>query len=280
MIYKILLIATAAASVVGFKLSRYYAEEAREATQTLEPSRLKLEDAKKKEEISFKDLQMYKKREMLEKRKENLKREIDSLERDIDCLNIEIKDIEATQKGDISSQEREIPLLEIEMDDENMNRVITATMNLIRPEGSTREALAELFDETVFVLDGHMSLNIDDLYEEAQMLNQRYAKRACMFKGAGVNKTLGRLCIILGYVHLEPRVKDPYIENETGYVVIVYQFSDSGRVNARGMDYMSLDDKDYVNSLLPEDYKMFSYKGNDYDKFSYKGAEEVKFEEK
>ena len=171
------------------------------------------------------------------------------------CL---LQKIEATQKGDISSQEREIPLLETEMDDENMNRVIAATMNLIRPEGSTRDALAELFDETVFVLDGHMRLNIDDLCEEAQWLNQRYAERGHKFISAGLNKTLGRLYIILGYVYLTPRVKDPYIKNENGYIMIVYQFGDSGRVNARGIDYMP-----YIGDRpeLPEGYVPFDYKG-------------------
>lgn len=287
MIYKILLIAVSAAAVVGFKLSGDYAKEAQEAAQAQKASLAELTDAQKREADSLKVLQEaidahgdYTKKDFLELEKmvnEKNAEYINACAENQEICN-QLKSAQLQEKqvnNDIASLESDISRLEKEID-QNINRVIAATMNLVRPEGSTREALAELFDETVVELNGHKSLNIDDLCEEAQRLNQRYALRAHKFKGAGVNKTLGRLCIILGYTNHMPRVKAPYIKNETGYIMIVYQFGDSGRVNARGIDYMSIEDKDFVDSLLPEGHDKFSYKGDDYDRFFYKGATEVK----
>ena len=288
MIYKILLIVAAVAAAAGIKFSGDFVREAREATLALESSQKKLTAAQKKEETSAQELNNlidalgdlsekdYKEWEEKAETAKNaryaasaesealsnqmLSDSYDRQRKEI-VLNREINSL-ASENTRLQKEIKSIIDKPVEpLGKDNINRVIEATMNLIRPEGSTREALAELFDDAVLVLGGHMYEYMDDLYNEFQEENQRYAKRARKFISAGVNKSLGRLYIILGYVHLNPRENNPYITDETGYITLVYQFGSSGRVDSRRIDYSQKTTRNPNRPKLPKGYVPFNYTG-------------------
>lgn len=249
--YKIPIIAAAVAAVGAIVTSQQLKIGTMETSRLLQKSQNELKTAQEAEKESaaklaqvkdsFGDIseEDYKKAQAAAEEKEAeakaLRQEVEAL---VESVNSESQQL-STQINELRRRNRDLENnirgLDNELRDfvgftnKNINRIIAARLNLLKPEGITRQKLGTLFCESI-TLNGEQ-ISLDTYAETLKKEHEAYAPRAIKLLGSATRRRDSTLELLVAFVY-EPNInKGTSGGDRSGYLKITYRLDAKGRIH-------------------------------------------------
>lgn len=288
MIYKISLIAAAAAAIAAVSLSGSFQNKAQQTELRLEESQKELAAAQAKEKKALDALNYVvdrygdideKQYKELEKKLEDKKAELEATKAQYEEVN-QKKNKELSEvrnrlftlerdtlnlKNEIARLENDIRKLEKESTDkknkpiaytpELLSKIVAARMAFIKPEGLSMETLSKTFEGSIYALGGHMYTPLEEIRQDALDELNKYSPRAMKLISVGFEPQRSIIEMNVAYVYKAADNQGPYVTDKSGYMTIRLMLHNDRVIS------MSEDDTTPTKPTLTKGYKPFKYQG-------------------